>query len=770
MAYLFAETRRRPKPPLPSAVFFWITAMLPVLLCAAFAWLFLEQRQLQAITEERRVSLEISASNLTQALTQLLALDEQSQQSDRDRIMLLLRLGANELDTAITLMRNDARRDVQAAVLDLERDLWHLRETMRPLEDGVDGSWRSDFSLRNALLRVQQKYEMLSELVHRHQSQQLDKLQLRLYFTIAGVFLLLMVVVVRLRLAMRAEAKTVYELMEAEAALRESDRRLRALLRAATENVWIADGRFESYRFNPPLRIGKAEPKADWNGAEWIGVVHPEDRAAVRGIIRAGFRRREPIRWEFRISDGEGGWRWMESRAVPEVDAQGRIVQWLGLSMDTTERHVVAEQLRHAHKMEAIGALTGGIAHDFNNMLAVILGNLELLQEQDLAPQQLSLLSSAISAAERGSELTHRLLAFGRRQSLRPVVIDLAAHLPSLLSMLGRTLGSNIEVVLAYDRSPLCVKVDPAQLDNAILNLAINARDAIKGAGRLTLTLDRVYGRFVDAFALGSEDAHPDPDRVYALFAVSDTGSGMSPEVMARAFDPFFTTKPVGQGSGLGLSMVHGFVRQSQGFIGAQSSPGEGTTIRIFLPVTSEPLAAGGKPGAIPAPAPASGPAPAATAEATETPVRVPAPPPAAMPPAAVMADAATGSGYRILLVDDDDDVRSVLGWMLTALGHAVTEVNNGATAMERLQAGGRFDLMITDIQMPGSLSGVDLARQVTLHRWIGHIIFVSGSEPPADSLKRQTGHNHAFLRKPIRKQDLIDTIETTMALPESWA
>ncbi|WP_428248933.1 response regulator [Ferrovibrio sp.] len=781
MAYLFADTRRRPKPPLPSAVFFWITAMLPVLLCVAFAWLFLEQRQLQTSTEERRITLEISASNLTQGLTQLLSLDEQSLQSDRDRIMLLLRLGTNELDSAIDLMRNDVRRDVQTAVLDLERDLRQLREAMRPLEAGVDGSWRSDFTLRNALLRVQQKHEMLSELVHRHQSQQLDKLQLRLYFTIAGVFLLLVIVVVRLRLAMRAEAETVRDLMEAEAALRESDRRLRALLRAATENVWIADGRFESYRFNPPLRIGKAEPKADWSSPEWIEVVHPEDRASVRSIIRAGFRRREPIRWEFRISDGEGGWRWMESRAVPELDAQGRIEQWLGLSMDTTERHVVAEQLRHAHKMEAIGALTGGIAHDFNNMLAVILGNLELLQEQDLPPQQSSCLSSAISAAERGSELTHRLLAFGRRQSLRPVVIDLAAHLPSLHNMLGRTLGSNIDVVLAYDRSPLCVKVDPAQLDNAILNLAINARDAINGAGRLTLTLDRVYGRFVDAFALGSEDAHPDPDRVYALFAVSDTGGGMSPEVMARAFDPFFTTKPVGQGSGLGLSMVHGFVRQSQGFIGVQSAPGEGTTIRIFLPVTTERLAAAAP---VNVSRPASAALPTAMDKATETPAAAAIPAPAATPPApvtnaavtnaavtdAVVTDAAPSGGYRILLVDDDDDVRSVLGWMLTALGHAVTEVNSGAAAMERLQAGDRFDLMITDIQMPGGLSGVDLARQVTLHRWIGHIIFLSGSEPPADSLKRQTGHNHAFLRKPIRKQDLINTIETTMAQPESWS
>lgn len=755
MPYSDVEYRRRPKPFLPSAVFFWITMTLPVLLCVAFAWLFIEQRQLQASVDERRVSLQYAANNLTEGQTQLLSLDDRIQPSDRERIKLLLRYGLEELERAQVLMRNDQPIEVRSMVRILERDTNALRAALQHIEQTPDGDWHNDIQLQTALLRVQQQQGLLRELIHREQQRRLDSLQYRLYATIIGALALLAVVVVRLRRSLRAEAATVSDLMAAEAALRESDGRLRALLRAATENVWLADARFERYRFNPPLRIGKRPAQAEWSDPEWVEMVHPDDRAMVRNTVRAGFRRREAIRWEFRVSDGEGGWRWMESRAVPELDAEGKIVQWLGLSLDTTERHTVAEQLHHAHKMEAVGALTGGIAHDFNNMLAVILGNLELLQEQNLTAQQSSMLSSAMRAAERASELTHRLLAFGRRQSLRPTVVDLAGHLPGLLNMLVRTLGSNIEVVPAYDRSPLLVRVDVTQLDNAILNLAINARDAIEGAGRLTLALDRVYGRFVDAFALGNEDAHPDPDRIYAMFAITDTGSGMTPDVLERAFDPFFTTKPVGQGSGLGLSMVHGFVRQSQGFIGAQSSPGEGTTIRIFLPVTTEAQAT------INAPAAAGPVIPAAISDVAVADVAVPAAPVATSPD--------TTAGYRILLVDDDDDVRGVLAGMLSALGHVVTETNSGQATVDLLQGGARFDLMITDIQMAGSRSGVDLAREVVLRHWVGHVIFVSGSEPPADSLKRLSGHDHPFLQKPIRRQDLINAIDAVMAKPEVW-
>jgi PAS domain S-box-containing protein len=755
MPYSDVEYRRRPKPFLPSAVFFWITMTLPVLLCVAFAWLFIEQRQLQAGVDERRVSLQYAANNLTEGQTQLLSLDDRIQPSDRERIKLLLRYGLEELERAQVLMRNDQPIEVRSMVRILERETFALRTALQHIEQTPDGDWHNDIQLQTALLRVQQQQGLLRELIHREQKRRLDSLQYRLYATIIGALALLAVVVVRLRWSLRAEAATVSDLMAAEAALRESDGRLRALLRAATENVWLADARFERYRFNPPLRIGKRPAQAEWSDPEWVEMVHPDDRAMVRNTVRAGFRRREAIRWEFRVSDGEGGWRWMESRAVPELDAEGKIVQWLGLSLDTTERHTVAEQLHHAHKMEAVGALTGGIAHDFNNMLAVILGNLELLQEQNLTAPQSSMLSSAMRAAERASELTHRLLAFGRRQSLRPTVVDLAGHLPGLLNMLVRTLGSNIEVVPAYDRSPLLVRVDVTQLDNAILNLAINARDAIEGAGRLTLALDRVYGRFVDTFALGNEDAHPDPDRIYAMFAITDTGSGMTPDVLERAFDPFFTTKPVGQGSGLGLSMVHGFVRQSQGFIGAQSSPGEGTTIRIFLPVTTE------APATINAPAAAAPAIPAAISDVAVADVAVPAAPVAASPD--------TTAGYRILLVDDDDDVRGVLAGMLSALGHVVTETNSGQSTVDLLQGGARFDLMITDIQMPGSRSGVDLAREVVLRHWVGRVIFVSGSEPPADSLKRLSGHDHPFLRKPIRRQDLINAIDAVMAKPEVW-
>jgi len=743
MKKLLAQVWRLASPRSASLIF-WIAVTLPVLLCAAFAWLFLEQRQLLSRADERRLVLQHVVGNLNDARMQLLGLDEHAQQAEGERILLLMNYGLNGLDRAAELMRGDEYLQVVTGRIAV--DMANLRAAMAAVQRKPVAEWGDDLRLQNALLRVLEQRNFLRDMVNRQTDQGLDDVQVRLFAMIFGALVLLGLVMVRLRITMRVEAKILQNLRQAEAALRKSDDRFRVLLRATTDSIWRADARFEKYVFNPPLRIGNTEPRADWDGASWAEIVHPDDREMVIETVRTGFRNRESIRWEFRIKDGMGGWRWMESRGVPVLDENDRIVEWLGLSMDVTERHSLAEQLRHAQKMEAIGQLTGGIAHDFNNMLAVILGNLELLRELSPKLERPDLLNNAIMAVERGSNLTHRLLAFGRRQSLRPMVMDLSAHLPGLLDMLRHSLGSEIEINLTYDLTPLPVSVDATQLDNAILNLAINARDAIKGAGRLTLTLDRVYGRFVDAFALGNEDAKPRPDRIYAMLALTDTGSGMTPEVMERAFDPFFTTKQVGQGTGLGLSMVHGFVRQSNGFIGAQSAPGEGTTIRIFLPVATrdeqpdQPLSN------------------EALLAADSGVNQVPA-----------IATALPKPGCRILLVDDEEGVRRVLSYMLTDLGHSVTEADSGKAALALLDGDAKFDLLITDIQMPGGMSGVDLACETVARRQIGRVIFISGSEPPADSMKRLAGPDRPFLRKPMRKHELAATIAAAMAESEVW-
>ena len=360
--------------------------------------------------------------------------------------------------------------------------------------------------------------------------------------------------------------------------------------------------------------------------------------------------------------------------------------------------------------MEAMGQLTGGVAHDFNNLLTVILGNAEYIAEKLAAHAELrSFAEGIVTAAERGAELTRSLLAFSRKQPLMPKDIDIGRQVLDMEQLLRRTLGEHIECEFLLDEDRWLASVDPGQLTSALLNLALNARDAMPKGGKLTVEIRNVS--FDKAYAEQNSDAGPGD---YVMVAVTDTGCGMTAEVAARAFEPFFTTKEVGKGTGLGLSMVYGFAQQSGGSMKINSRPGRGTAITLFFPRVGTPDVIGSN----------------------------------------LIDRIATPAGNEtILLVEDDDMVRAYVENELKALGYRVIVTRNGPEALEVLRGSGQIDLLFTDVVMPGGLFGPQLAEQASRLRPGLKVLFTSGySEHPVASADRPDAR---ILNKPFRRHDL---------------
>lgn len=379
----------------------------------------------------------------------------------------------------------------------------------------------------------------------------------------------------------------------------------------------------------------------------------------------------------------------------------------------TAELERTAAQLHQAQKMEAIGNLTGGMAHDFNNLLSVVIGSLDLLKEQvSDDPDAVALADTALQAGIRGAELTRQLLAFARRQPLEPKLIDINVLVSDMTRLLRRTLGENVETTLIAAPDAWPVVIDPAQLNAAIANLATNARDAMPNGGRLTIETKNTH---LDAdYTILNPEATPGD---YVLIEVSDTGTGMPPETLAHAFDPFFTTKEVGRGTGLGLSMVFGFVKQSQGHIKIYSEVGQGTTIRIYLPRA--------KPG-------------------REAPAAV-------VPPAPLRKGQET-----ILVVEDNSDVRLTVAKQLVDLGYTVVEAGNARAALAILKNPDvKIDLLFTDLIMPGGMNGDELARAAAAARPGLKVLFTSGYPGSALRDGDRLADGEHLLSKPYRKQEL---------------
>ncbi len=398
--------------------------------------------------------------------------------------------------------------------------------------------------------------------------------------------------------------------------------------------------------------------------------------------------------------------KWFEVSAHPAPDALGVYFR------DITERRELDERLRQSQKLEAVGQITGGVAHDFNNLLTVILGNSDLLADQLKGQPSLRQLAElTATAAERGAELTARLLAFARRQALDPRPVDINRLIRGMDGMLRRTLTELVDIEIVQAGGLWVANVDPGQLEVALLNLAINARDAMPDGG--CLTIETANTRLDGNYARAHDDVVPGQ---YVMVSVSDTGTGMTPSVVERAFEPFFTTKDVGKGSGLGLSMVYGFAKQSGGHIKIYTEPGEGTTVKLYLPRN--------------------------TVDA----------------PAADHGDdllMVTGGRERILVVEDDALVREHLMSQLDELGYEVRGAGSGPEALEVLRDGERFDLLFTDVVMPGGMNGRQLADEAHKLDPAMRVLFTSGYSENAIVHHGRLDRGVQLIGKPYRRQDL---------------
>ena len=386
----------------------------------------------------------------------------------------------------------------------------------------------------------------------------------------------------------------------------------------------------------------------------------------------------------------------------------------------TRELSRAEEALRQAQKMEAVGQLTGGVAHDFNNLLTVVLGSLERLRlhTTETHPNLDRLAARAMAAAHRGAELTHRLLAFGRRQPLAPRPIDVGRLAVGMTALLRRTLGETVDLAVAAPEGALFALADPGQVENALLNLALNARDAMPSGGSLRITASRAR-----LSGDGADRADGPPTGDFIAVALTDTGAGMTADVRARAFEPFFTTKETGKGSGLGLSMVYGFARQSGGDVVINSAPGHGTTVTLYLPCAQEP--------------------------------------PATVVDAAPASDDVMPHGSEtVLVVEDDADVREFVVAVLSELGYRVLEAATAHEALTILERGETPDVLYTDVVLPGGMSGPELAAHARRRQASLRTLYTSGYT--ASALMPE---DSAVLLKPYRREDLARAIRDTMEL-----
>lgn len=431
-----------------------------------------------------------------------------------------------------------------------------------------------------------------------------------------------------------------------------------------------------------------------------------------------------PLIREIEAAYPDGVTRRVLAHKFPIFNPEGKCTALGTVNLDITEHRSLQAQLAQVQKMEAIGQMTGGVAHDFNNLLGVVIGNLDFLSEAlEGNAELLELVEPATKAALSGAHLVRQLLAFSRKQPLLPKVIDLNDHVSGMMEMLQRTLGGTIKIKTDLSAGPRTVRVDPGQLGSALLNLAVNARDAMPDGGTLSIRTATVL--------LGEEDVERLPEVVagdYAVVTVTDTGTGMEPDVIRQAFDPFFTTKEIGAGSGLGLSMVFGFTKQSGGHVEIESDVGEGTRVRLYLPHTGQN--------------------PEDLSETADNPPR--------------------SRGERVLVVEDDPAILSLTLKQVRSLGYEAVAAHNGAEALDVLAGDSAFDLILTDMIMPGGLNGRAFATQACdMHPGI-KVVYMSGYVAGAAKRTGSDDLNAPLLRKPFRKAALAQTLRQAFDAPNS--
>ncbi len=454
--------------------------------------------------------------------------------------------------------------------------------------------------------------------------------------------------------------------------------------------------------------FGYPQGAARWNLETFLDHVDPRQRAEVKRAVDEAWRV-GTLDLECSIDAADGVSRWVVLKGRVRHDDSGTAVRMSGVISDVTDRKEADAQLAQAQKMDAIGQLTGGVAHDFNNLLTPIVGSLDLMRRRHKDDERTQrMIGGALQAAERAATLTQRLLAFARRQALQPRAVDIGALIDGLVDLIRRSLGPSITVVLEVPRHLSSARVDPNQLELALLNLAINARDAMPGGGRLTLSVGEsvVDDRNTVGLAAGS----------YIRLTAADTGIGMDRATLARATEPFFSTKGVGKGTGLGLSMVHGLAAQSGGTLRLTSEPGAGTAVELWLPATSE--------------------TPVDMVESASEPV-----------PAR--------HGAKVLLVDDEDVVRAATADMLRDIGYVVIEMSSASQALSAIRSGVDADIVVTDYLMPGMTGGQLIGElRASGNRTPALLVTgyaAAGEDVPDDVIR---------LAKPFRQVDLAARVD----------
>jgi signal transduction histidine kinase/FixJ family two-component response regulator len=438
--------------------------------------------------------------------------------------------------------------------------------------------------------------------------------------------------------------------------------------------------------------------------------IHPDDLPAYVDRVGSALRTGH-YSVEFRWLCADGQYRVLQDQGVVAPSTDGEAREIFGVILDATDRRSLEEQLAQARKMEAVGQLTGGVAHDFNNLLTVVLGNIDMLatrKEED--ERRMRRIEAVRQAAERGRDLTGQLLAFSRRQHLTPVTLDVNRLIRDFAPLMRQAVGEAVTLDLELGPEGLNTHVDPTQLETALLNLAVNARDAMPDGGALLIATRREPGR---------------PKLGYVVVEVRDTGVGMNEEVRSRVFEPFFTTKDVGKGSGLGLSQVYGFVKQSDGEVRLESAPGQGTAFHLMLPASGAEVDA----------------------------------PRREAPPAKVV-----GGAEKILLVEDDATVLALTLDVLTGLGYRVATATNAAEALAALQADADIDLLFTDVVMPGGVNGLSLARTARELRPNLRVLLTSGFVGEGRAID---GREFPLLDKPYEAAVLAATLRKLLDRPE---
>jgi two-component system cell cycle sensor histidine kinase/response regulator CckA len=510
----------------------------------------------------------------------------------------------------------------------------------------------------------------------------------------------------------------ITERKETEAAIRVSEARYRSLVAASAQVVWTTDrdGAMRQTREWCAL-TGQSEDEA--SGWGWLDAVHADDRERAAQTINHALTAKRGYGIEYRLRTRDGSVRHFSARAAPVLDPAGHILEWVGAAADVTEHRNLQDQFTQSLKMEAIGQLAGGVAHDFNNLLTVITGCGELLLE-DLPAQSPSreLVQEMKRAGERAATLTRQLLAFSRKQLLAPRVLDLNEIISGSEKMLRRLVGENTEVITRLDPDLWPVMADAAQIDQMLMNLVMNACDAMTAGGRLVL--ETRNAELDKAWAQAHLEARSGP---HVLLSVTDSGTGMSEEVKRHLFEPFFTTKAPGRGSGLGLATVYGIVKQSGGVIEVDSEPGEGTTVRVYLPVTTERASTGRSMPGLPTP----------------------------------------GGSEVLLVVEDEEAVRSLTRRVLTRGGYHVIEAREGREAMlVASEFPDHIDLLVTDVVMP-EMGGVELARDLTALRPRLKVLFVSGYTDDAILRHGVLDHQVSFLQKPFTIDGLLRIVRDVL-------